>query len=120
MKNYKTMAFLNSRYKYQFLNSLFTILIHAKFRILSSEFNFLNIPLIGSFSTFLDFKLKKSMKLVIELPGGTPQAVGTPIFGSIFVRLCELLTKKRQPRRYAENPRDTAVFEACDPQGHFF
>ena len=56
MKNYKTMAFWNSRYKYQFLKSLFTILIHAKFRILSSEFNFLNIPLIGSFSTFLDFK----------------------------------------------------------------
>ena len=111
MKNYKTMAFLNSRYKYQFLNSLFTILIHAKFRIQSSEFNFLNIPLIGSFSTFLDFKLKKSMKLVIELPGGAPQAIGTPIFGRIFIPLYELLTKeKRQSRRYAENPRDTAVF----------
>ena len=51
------------------------------------------------------------MKLVIELPGGAPQAIGTPIFGRIFVPLCELLTKeKRQSRRYAENPRDTAVF----------
>ena len=61
------------------------------------------------------------MKLVIELPGGAPQAIGTPIFGRIFVPLYELLTKeKRQSRRYAENPRDTAVFQAGDPQGHFF
>ena len=41
MKNSKTMVFLNSRYKNQFLNSEFTILIQGNFTFQSSEFNFL-------------------------------------------------------------------------------
>ena len=54
MKNYKTMAFLNSRYKYQFLNSLFTILIHAKFRI-----QFFKHPTHREFFNLSWLKIKK-------------------------------------------------------------
>ena len=38
---------------------------------------------------------------------------------SVNLALITAINKTMQSRRYAENPRDAAVFEASGPQGHF-
>ena len=47
-KHYKPMTFLNSRYKNQFLNSQFTILVHVIFTIPNSGLLFFYIPTLIS------------------------------------------------------------------------